>query len=48
MSSAKPPEPWLRGTLGEIPTVARAVLHALQSAQDWTSPPGVAALAMRN
>jgi uncharacterized damage-inducible protein DinB len=34
MSNAKPPEPWLRGTLTEIPAVARAVLHALQLAQE--------------
>jgi uncharacterized damage-inducible protein DinB len=34
MSNGKPPEPWLRGTLTEIPAVARAVLHALQLAQE--------------
>ena len=34
MSDAKPPEPWLRGTLTEIPAVARAVLHSLQLAQE--------------
>jgi len=34
MTNAKPPEPWLRGTLTEIPAVARAVLHALQMAQE--------------
>ncbi len=34
MSGAKPPEPWLRGTLTEIPAVARAVLHALELAQE--------------
>lgn len=28
------PEPWLRGTLGEVPTVARAVLHALELASE--------------
>jgi len=28
------PEPWLRGTLTEVPPVARAVLHALQLAQE--------------
>lgn len=32
-------EPWLRGTLGEVPAVARAVLHALELAgedlQKW-------------
>jgi len=31
---APPPEPWLRGTLGEIPAVARAVLHALELAKE--------------
>jgi hypothetical protein len=29
---SKLPEPWLRGTLTEIPAVARAVLHALELA----------------
>lgn len=35
MSETKPtlPEPWLQGTLTEIPAVARAVLHALQLAK---------------
>jgi uncharacterized damage-inducible protein DinB len=28
------PEPWLRGTLGEVPPVARAVLHALELAKE--------------
>jgi uncharacterized damage-inducible protein DinB len=28
------PEPWLRGTNSEIPAVALAVLHALQSAEE--------------
>jgi uncharacterized damage-inducible protein DinB len=28
------PEPWLRGTLAEVPPVARAVLHALQLAKE--------------
>jgi uncharacterized damage-inducible protein DinB len=28
------PEPWLRGTLGEIPAVGRAVLHALELAEE--------------
>jgi uncharacterized damage-inducible protein DinB len=28
------PEPWLRGTLTEVPAVARGVLHALQLAQE--------------
>lgn len=27
-------EPWLRGTLGDVPAVARAVLHALQLAEE--------------
>jgi uncharacterized damage-inducible protein DinB len=27
--SEPPPEPWLRGTLGDLPAVQRAVLHAL-------------------
>ena len=27
-------EPWLRGTLSEVPAVARAVLHALQLAEE--------------
>ncbi len=34
---AKPspqPEPWLRGTLSEIPSVPRAVLHALELAHE--------------
>ena len=34
MSAAKQPEPWLRGTKKEVPAVARAVLHALQLAQE--------------
>ncbi len=34
MSNAKPPEPWLRGTLTEVPAVARAVLHSLQLAEE--------------
>jgi uncharacterized damage-inducible protein DinB len=36
MSEAKAslPEPWLRGTLTETPTVGRAVLHALQLAKE--------------
>ena len=29
-----PPEPWLRGTLTDVPAVPRAVLHALQLAQE--------------
>lgn len=28
------PEPWLRGTLGEVPPVARGVLHALELARE--------------
>jgi uncharacterized damage-inducible protein DinB len=28
------PEPWLRGTLAEVPAVPRAVLHALQLARE--------------
>jgi uncharacterized damage-inducible protein DinB len=31
---SKLPEPWLRGTLTEIPAVTRAVLHALQLAEE--------------
>jgi uncharacterized damage-inducible protein DinB len=36
MTQTKPhlPEPWLRGTLREIPAVARAVLHALDLAKE--------------
>lgn len=34
MKSAKLPEPWLRGTLGEIPAVFRAVLHSLELAKE--------------
>jgi uncharacterized damage-inducible protein DinB len=32
--SSKSPEPWLRGTLTEVPVVARAAIHALQLASD--------------
>lgn len=36
------PEPWLRGTLAEVPAVPRAVLHALELAKEnvhaWCSP----------
>src|SRR5258705_8000725 len=34
MNENKPslPEPWLRGTLAEVPVVARGVLHALELA----------------
>jgi uncharacterized damage-inducible protein DinB len=28
------PEPWLRGTLGDVPVVPRAVLHALELAEE--------------
>jgi uncharacterized damage-inducible protein DinB len=34
MSEAKVPEPWLRGTLTEVAAVPRAVLHALELAQE--------------
>lgn len=34
MSEREQPEPWLRGTLTEIPSVPRAVLHALELAQE--------------
>jgi uncharacterized damage-inducible protein DinB len=32
MPDKTPPEPWLRGTLAEVPSVHRAVLHALELA----------------
>jgi uncharacterized damage-inducible protein DinB len=36
------PEPWLRGTLAEVPAVPRAVLHALELAEEdlmrWCGP----------
>jgi len=36
------PEPWLRGTLGDLPAVHRAVLHALELAREdlerWCAP----------
>jgi uncharacterized damage-inducible protein DinB len=36
------PEPWLRGTLNEVPVVHRAVLHALELAEEdlsrWCGP----------
>jgi len=44
MTEGKPalPEPWLRGTLAEVPPVARGVLHALELAQEdlrqWCGP----------
>lgn len=31
---ANQPEPWLRGTLTEVPAVQRAVLHAFQAAEE--------------
>jgi uncharacterized damage-inducible protein DinB len=34
MTQATSPEPWLRGTLIEIPAVPRAVLHALELAKE--------------
>lgn len=34
MNSAKRPEPWLRGTLREVPAVHRAVLHSLELCQE--------------
>jgi uncharacterized damage-inducible protein DinB len=34
MSESKLPEPWLRGTLTDVLPVQRAVLHALQLAQE--------------
>src|SRR5580692_13064028 len=34
MSEAKMPEPWLRGTLTDVAAVPRAVLHALELAQE--------------
>lgn len=34
VAPAQQPEPWLRGTLTEVPAVARAVLHALELAQE--------------
>ena len=45
------PEPWLRGTLGEVPAVARAVLHALELAGEdvrrWAGPLSEAQMKMR-
>jgi uncharacterized damage-inducible protein DinB len=44
VSEVKPlmPEPWLRGTLRDVPAVQRGVLHALQLAQEdlakWCRP----------
>jgi uncharacterized damage-inducible protein DinB len=34
MTDSEMPEPWLRGTLGDIPPVHRAVLHALELAKE--------------
>lgn len=34
MSEANLTEPWLRGTLSEVPAVARGVLHALELARE--------------
>ena len=34
VAPAQQPEPWLRGTMTELPTVARAVLHALELARE--------------
>src|SRR5579863_7354130 len=34
MNESTKPEPWLRGTLTEIPAVPRAVLHALELANE--------------
>ncbi len=31
------PEPWLRGTLSDVPVVQRALLHSLQMAQEDTA-----------
>ncbi len=34
MSNEQLPEPWLRGTLGDLPAVPRAILHALELASE--------------
>src|ERR1700689_5918703 len=34
MSEGRIPEPWLRGTLADVAAVPRAVLHALELAQE--------------
>src|SRR5947209_3988560 len=34
MQKSDLPEPWLRGTLNEVPAVQRAVLHALELARE--------------
>jgi uncharacterized damage-inducible protein DinB len=40
MSASEQPEPWLRGTLTDVPAVQRGVLHALELAREdlerWT------------
>lgn len=33
-TSDRKPEPWLRGTVANVPAVARAVLHAIEMAQE--------------
>ena len=33
-NKAASPEPWLRGTLTDVPAVPRAVLHALELARE--------------
>ncbi len=51
MEANKLPEPWLRGTLPEVPAVPRAVLHALELAKEdlerWCAPLGDAELNAR-
>jgi hypothetical protein len=38
LENAEPlPEPWLRGTLSDLPVVQRALLHSLQMAQEDTA-----------
>ncbi|HMD19582.1 MAG TPA: DinB family protein [Alloacidobacterium sp.] len=34
VAPAQQPEPWLRGTLADVPAVVRGVLHALELAQE--------------
>lgn len=42
IAPAQQPEPWLRGTLTDVPPVTRAVLHALELAKEdvhrWCGP----------
>jgi hypothetical protein len=42
MGPSELPEPWLRGTLQEVPALQRAVLHALELAREdlerWCGP----------